>query len=68
MCNDNDHNQSNGSGMDQLKNNINGSKAVDKSQLLAIIHFLKKNELSGAEEALRKEVSNLISEDDIKSM
>lgn len=68
MCNDKDHNQSNGSGMDQLKNNINGSKAVDKSQLLAIIHFLKKNELSGAEEALRKEVSNLISEDDIKNI
>lgn len=42
-------------------------KSMDKPQLVAIIHFLKKHNLLATEEILRKETSNFINEDDIKS-
>jgi len=52
--------------VDQQLNNAN-MKSMDKSQLVAIMHFLKKNNLLATEEVLRKETSNYINEDDIKS-
>lgn len=42
-------------------------KNVDKSQLLTIIHFLKKYNFRATEEILLKETSNLINEDDFNS-